>query len=161
MINIEIVEFYPIERNEDKDLLSGTLRVRLCDFGIDILGIFVSKRKDFWYFTLPGQRGIHHETGESIRYPYLAFEDREKQRALMEEIRSKGRVYIEKRLADKENELIFRQNQQKQPSRTQPNEVENNQVEAKETPSIEKNKPFLAMKEWRDKPQRKFSTKRS
>src|ERR1700733_7278405 len=104
-MNIEIVEFYPLEWNEVKGLLTGTLRVKLPDLGIHILGIHVSKRKDFWYFNLPGRNGIHHETGEIVRYPFIAFDDREKQHALMEAIRQQGRAFIEKRLADNENPL--------------------------------------------------------
>lgn len=45
MRNVEIIEFYPIERNESKKTLNGTIRVKLPD-----LGIYVSKIKDRWFF---------------------------------------------------------------------------------------------------------------
>lgn len=103
-MNIEIVDFYPIAIEEDEGL-TGTIRVRLLDFGIDILGIFVQKRKDSWYFTFPGKTARHHKTGEEIRYPFIVFEDREKQKVLMAAIRAQGRDFIEQRLADTENPL--------------------------------------------------------
>lgn len=104
-INLEIIGFYLNECNADKSILSGTLRIRLPDYGFDILGISASKRKNFWYFLLPGRNQIHHENGNFIRFPFLVFNDKEKQIALMESIRSQGPVFIERRLADTVNPL--------------------------------------------------------
>jgi hypothetical protein len=115
-MNIEIVEFYPLEFNENNGFLSGTLRIKL-DIGIHILGIYVAKRKDSWFFQLPGRMSTHHEAGEPIRYPFICFEDREKYCELMEALKTQGRAFIEKRLVDTENPLKFpekKQQQQKQ-----------------------------------------------
>lgn len=43
-MNLEIVEFYPLEINIEKGFLAGTLHVRLPDSGIHVLGIYVQKR---------------------------------------------------------------------------------------------------------------------
>ena len=99
-MNIEINEFYPLEVNKDKSLVTGTIKVRLVDFGIDLLGIFVSKKKNFWLFSLPGRSAKHHETAEKIHYPFFSFENRKQQRSLVTEIRKKGRVFIEQWLAN-------------------------------------------------------------
>lgn len=106
-MNIEIIEFYPIDGNLEKGILTGTLRAKLPDLGLHILGIYVSKRKDCYFFQLPGSRGTHHETGESIRYPYIAFEDRDQQQQFISEIRERGCEFIEARLSDKENPIVF------------------------------------------------------
>ena len=109
-MKIEVIEFFPITRDDVRGVLTGTLRVKIPEVGLHILGIFVSKKKNFWFFTLPGKKGIHHETGEPVRYPFVVFEG-EQQRELMDAIRTHGRAYIEKRLDDKENPLVIQKTQ--------------------------------------------------
>lgn len=151
VMNIEILEFYPIECNEDKEILTGTLRIKLCDFGIHILGIWVKRRKNSWYFTMPGRNGTHHETGETIRYPFIVFEDREMQRILMEAIREQGRAFIEKKLADIEKPLIFPQQKQKDYSEAELQKSCNNSI----GPKIEaKSLPAILTRDYRDLPPR-------
>jgi hypothetical protein len=99
-MNIEIVEFFPIEIDQGTGYLSGTLRICLSDIGIHILGIHVTKRKNSWFFSLPGRVANDHRNGKPIRYPFICFEDRETQKQLIDAIREKGRVFIEKRLSE-------------------------------------------------------------
>lgn len=148
-MNVEILEFYPLERNEDRGILTGTLRVKLPDIGIELLGIYVSKQKNYWYFTLPGRMATHHETGETIRYPFIAFEDREKQRDLITAIREKGRAFIEARLTDTANPLIFSKKKRQQSRQT----VEP-KASIKETKPVVDSVPAktIATKQWRDPP---------
>jgi hypothetical protein len=151
-MNIEIVEFYPIEFNEEKGVLTGTLRIKLPDLGLHILGIHVSKRKERWHFTLPGRQGIKHDTGELIRYPFITFENREKQKELMGAIREKGREFIEKRLSDKENLIVFTQKKEQEPSE--------DKLPAKEpiTHAKPKSMQTIITKQWSDPPSRKTTT---
>lgn len=114
-MNIEIVEFYPTSLDQAQETLIGTLRIKLSDFGIHILGIQVSKRKNLWHFRLPARYSTHHETGEQIFYPLIAFDYKEQQQTLMVAIREKGRAFIEKRLADTERRLVIPPKKQKQP----------------------------------------------
>jgi hypothetical protein len=95
-MNIEIVDFYLIERDDERGTLTGTLRVKLCDSGLHILGVYVSRRKAIYHFMLPGRRGVHHETGLSVRYPFVVMEDRDQHKQLMDSIRDKGKAFIEK-----------------------------------------------------------------
>lgn len=110
-MNIEIIEFYGIDRDDHRNILTGTLRIKLSDIGIHILGIFVSKRNDSWFFSLPGQKSFNHETEKEIRYPFITFEHRDQQKELIIAIREKAPIYIEKRLADTKNPLIFLERQ--------------------------------------------------
>lgn len=45
-MNIKILEFYPLQQNDERITLTGTLRIKLSDVEIHILGVFVSRRKD-------------------------------------------------------------------------------------------------------------------
>lgn len=99
-MNVEIVEFYPLQNG--KGIISGTLRIKLCDLGIHILGIYVTKKGDHWFFNLPGRNGIYHETGKTIRYPFVVFENSERHALFMNELRKKGRVFVEEWLIKKQ-----------------------------------------------------------
>jgi hypothetical protein len=122
-MNVEIVEFYPLSRNETKGELTGTLRVRLPELGLHILGVYVSKRGDAWYFTLPGREAVSHKTGERIRYPFIVFEDREKQKELVAAIREQGRAFIERRLTETENPIVFPELSKKPPGQDRKPEI--------------------------------------
>jgi hypothetical protein len=96
-MEVEIVEFYP-DPQVKKGLLTGTLHAYICDLGIDIRGIIVKKRKENWYFGMPSRSAIDPETNGIVRYPVFSFSDKAKTDALIEEIRTKGRKYIEEKL---------------------------------------------------------------
>jgi hypothetical protein len=153
-MNIEILEFYPLEKNDEKQTLSGTIRIRLIDCEIEILGVYVSKCQDKWYFSLPSRKGTHHETGLPVRYPNFVFTDRDKHRQFIEAIREQGRAFIENRIADTENPFIFPQRPQKEIKQPEAPKAQNKPIAPKETASIEKQKPkpSLASKEWKDPP---------
>jgi|GEM_PF-2370844 len=104
-MNVQLVEFYPIEHNENKGILTGTLRIKLPDIGIQILGVYACRRRNSWFFSLPGRHGVDHKTGESIRYNCIVFDDRDKQRELISAIREQGPSFIEKRLAEIDNAI--------------------------------------------------------
>lgn len=156
MIEIEIVEVYPLERNDAKGILTGTLRIKFPDLGFHLLGIYFSKRKKTWFISLPGRKGIHHETGVPVQYPFFVFEDREKQRELMDIIRKKGPEFIEKRLGDTENPLSLPQDEQRQPIKESKSRTPEKKIEKEQKTDISS-----AIKEWSDPPPRKTSTARS
>jgi hypothetical protein len=153
-MNIEVIEFFGISRDEDRGILTGTLRIRLPDIGIHILGVYVSRRKDSWFFSLPGRNENHHETGDPIRYPFVVFEDRERQRELIKAIKEKGRAFIERKLADQENSISSPKTKLNEPEQDrQPKTVENS-TDAKQNTSIAKSKS-ATIKDWQDPPKRK------
>ena len=92
-MNIEFVEFYQLERNDQRQALKGTLHVYLCDLDIDLRGVFVLRNKDFGRFSLPFKKALD-ENGDLISYPVFNFVSIEKQRALIEAIIEKGKEYV-------------------------------------------------------------------
>ena len=46
-MNVEIVEFYPLECKEENGIVAGTLHVYLIDLDVDLRGIYVTKNKNF------------------------------------------------------------------------------------------------------------------
>lgn len=97
-MNIEVVEFYPIERNDKKEVLKGTLHVYLIDLALDIRGIFVSKKKNFWHFYMPHQKGIDQDTSKPVKYPIFSFMKPEQNKNFLKVVREKGKEYILKNL---------------------------------------------------------------
>jgi hypothetical protein len=93
-MEIEIVEFYLEQQDTDKKTLKGTLHIYLPIHDIDIRGVIVSRRKDFWFFGLPSKVGSDQETGEKIKYPIFTFTDSKKMGELLSNIREKGKSYI-------------------------------------------------------------------
>jgi hypothetical protein len=162
-VNIEVVEFYPITLDEAREILTGTLRVKIPAINLHVLGIFVSKKKNFWFFTMPGKKAIHHETGVPVRFPFIFFEGQQ-QRELMDAIRTNGKAYIEKRLADKENPLMI---PKKQPlaqeaknhvehtvTRVDADQRDSGQPMQKKTASHVTNPAKIASIQWSDPPKR-------
>lgn len=101
-MNIEIVGFYEDSRDDAKQHLIGTLHVYLIDEEIDLRGIYVTKKKESWWFGMPQRKGKDEETGKAVWYPTFTFTDIEKQKSLMVAIRKGGREYIEKHVLKKE-----------------------------------------------------------
>ncbi len=56
---------------------------------------------------LNGRQSFDEEANKSVRYPFVTFEDRDKQRELIAAIREKAPAFIEARLADTEHPLKF------------------------------------------------------
>lgn len=106
-MNIEVLEFYPFDENKNNDFIRGTLKIRLPEQGMVIMGIFASRSKGRYFFKLPSRTGADHKTGEKVEYPIVIFEDKEKNKELIEAIREKGQLFIEARLADTERPLVF------------------------------------------------------
>lgn len=149
-MDIEIQEFFPNPYDADKRIITGTLRIRLPADGICILGIYVSKKRNSYYFMLPGKNTRHCETMETIRYPFIVFDDQDKQRALMTALKEKAPAFIEDWLATHP--------QQKADIRLP--EVKNNAPGPKQTAlqrPTQVSKPAIIGKVWQDPPKRKIS----
>lgn len=93
-MKLEVVEFYPMERDDEKQILKGSLHVYLPDMDVDLRGVMVRKRKNSWFFGLPTLLGIDPDTGKKVRFPVFAFVNREKTDELRSLIREKGKEYV-------------------------------------------------------------------
>lgn len=83
----------------------------------------------------------------------MVVEDRDGHKLLMDTIREKGRAFVEKRLADTENPIIFIQKQLNPQRQSQPDKQSNNATTAKETTPTGNSLPSsTAKKGWRDPP---------
>lgn len=158
-MNLEIVEFYPVERNDSKESLNGTLRIKLPDLGIHILGIFATKRKTMYFFNMPAKFGFDNETGKQVRYPVFVFEDKEKQKQFMEAIKINGRAFIEDWLEKTEcfnnslsNETTTKQGNSQGACKSP--------TEAKETTYKSKQALSVSVKEYQNPPPLKKSFRR-
>lgn len=109
---IEIIDAYPIGTNSQNGSIFGTLRVKLVDLGIELLGVFFVKKflpEVRWDFKLPTRAGIDHVTGRRVTYPTIVFSNPKMQTELMAAIFEKGPSYIESRIADPEKLFVFPQ----------------------------------------------------
>lgn len=157
---LEVIEFYPLEWKKERDFLTGTLRIKLPDIGIHILGIYVSKRNGSWFFALPSRQSFDHATGKQIRYPVIAFENRDQQKELIEAIREKAPAFIEMRLATVERPLNLAPAPEKQDGQGKGEDVQQNIENGHSMQSVtisENLQPLksITTKQWIDPPARK------
>jgi hypothetical protein len=154
-MEMKIIDFFPMEKNDQKGIVTGTLKVELPESGILIAGISVFKKKENFHFTLPSRGdGTDPDTGKAVRYLTFAFLEKEKNNQLVRAIQKEAPIFIEQRLADKENPLIFPQKQQNKKNQPKTPEALSKPIEPKKTVSIEKPKikPSIAGKGWMDPP---------
>lgn len=94
-MKVEIVDFYKDFEvsNEQKGILCGTMHAFLIDLSIDLRGITVFKKRDYWRFAVAYRKGI--DEGKDVWYPTFSFCNPSKQKDLMDSIYDAGRKYIE------------------------------------------------------------------
>lgn len=110
-MDIEIKEFYPSEYHQERGILLGTLRIRIADLGLEILGCRVSKKKDTWFFSLPNRRGVCHKTGKPVHYPIFSFVNRNMNEDLLYAIQDQGKSFVEHWIEDSGQSFLSQQAQ--------------------------------------------------
>lgn len=104
-MQLEILKFYPKEKNE-KGFISGEIKIRLPVLAINILGIYVARRENSkWLILLPCKIGVGLE-GKKVQYPIVSFDEAD-HKALMAELYAQLPSFIEKRIADASNPIIW------------------------------------------------------
>ena len=98
-MKIEIVEFYPA-KDEDPELLKGSLHIYIIDLEMYFRGITVIRKKGKWQFILPFKKGKDDE-GKMYRYPVISFTSVRKNQELKKIIETQGKKYVEKFLKKK------------------------------------------------------------
>ena len=161
-MKIDIIEFYPQVFDATKQILTGSLHIYIAEYDVDLRGLFVTRKGNSWHFSMPSRQTVD-ATGAPVRYPCFTFRSKERQKELMDAVRANGQKYIEGRLADTENPIIFPQ-QKKQPSKQEfPVARINNSTAAKQEGLIAvkpKVTSSIATKQWRDPPKRDFARRR-
>jgi hypothetical protein len=151
-MNVEVIEFYPISENERKGTLTGTIRIRLPDSGIHILGVIAEKKKNSCSFKIPYKKGFCHKTGADTNFPVLSFEDKERQRLFMEAVKEKGTEFIEAWLLKSDSREKQPLNELKAREQVEVKETYEKPIEAKGTVYSQKLIPRVKKKEYRDPP---------
>jgi hypothetical protein len=158
---IEIVNFYPNFRNDNKQLLQGTLHVYLVDLEIDLRGIFVSKKKDFWYFSLPMKIALESDKN-TVKYPVISFRNLNKTNQLLQIIKEKGKPFVDDFLKtnpqpiESQKSISFDQAEVYQDNLNEGPVIEKKPISQVKTSSSFK----IPTKQWIDLPPRKTQTKK-
>jgi|GEM_PF-3383222 hypothetical protein len=97
--DFKIIKFYEIERDDKKAFLSGTLHIRL-SIGIDLKGIFIHKKKDFLFCSLPNRKGYDRSTSNVISYATFVFEDKKLNNEFIANLRDEAKKFIEQYLLE-------------------------------------------------------------
>ena len=94
-MNVEFVKFYETNRDDERQQLSGTLHIRLPEIGINIKGINVIRKKDYWFIGLPSRKSFDRCLEKEVNYATFLFDEKEKNRELVGILRNEGRKFVE------------------------------------------------------------------
>jgi len=154
-MKVEFCKFYEVKR--DGEHLVGTLHVRLPEIGLNIKGIHVLKKKDFWFIGLPNKKGFDHSLDREVMYTVVLFDERAKNDELISIIRLEGRKFVEDYLNSNPQALETPKPSDQGQPKDELQECKDSQPEQKKTALPEPlpfKKPVI---EWKD-PQPKKST---
>lgn len=105
-MEIEIVDFYPVEKQERR--LLGSLHIYLIDLKLDIRGfrvIFDMDAQKRWRFIFPHISIFFPKEQKSETFPVVQFSDAQMNRDLIKQIRKKASEYIRKNFFNEGMEL--------------------------------------------------------
>jgi len=108
MLDVEIKNVYPVERNDERQFVKGGLHVVVTfaeNVELNIRGILFSKDKQRWFFRMPFKQGICHKTGNSKNYPIVIFSDVKLNEFLVDSIYQKAPAVIENFLASNSQQV--------------------------------------------------------
>lgn len=129
-MKLEIVKFYETARDDAREYLIGTLHIRLPEFGLNIKGVHVFRKKnDYWFIGLPNRKAFDKTLGKEISYSLILFDEKEKNTLLIDGIRNEGRKFVENYLKDNP-----------QTPETQSQATEAQKIFAKPKPHVEQQK---------------------
>lgn len=165
-MEIEFLKFYEVSRDDSRGHLSGTLHIRFPELGLNLKGIYVVKKKDFFHVSLPNKKCYDKSTEKEINYSTFLFDEKEKNDELMKILKTQGREFLLKYLC--ETPQISPQELKASEKCVSPSVDYNNATASKEMRIIDKpqaaQKPespikavqaiSIASKNWQDPPKR-------
>lgn len=113
-MEIEFVEFYPIERKKPGSKLIGTIHVYLCEEKIDIRGIKVFRCGRNCFVDVPYAVAWDKEEQKKVKYPYISFMDNDKQKDFIASLR---------KVASNELKKLFKKKGARKPHTKQPQKL--------------------------------------
>jgi len=100
-MNIEFVEFYMADINEDKSYFCGTLHVYLPDEDTDLRGVVVIFKNENWNFFLPHKMTTGPD-GKKIRYPVYSKRDHNQSKKILQYIIENGKSFVERKIKERQ-----------------------------------------------------------
>jgi hypothetical protein len=79
---------------------TGSMKILLPEKKLQILGINVKKNNNRWFFTIPGMKTNHNDTGELIAFPFISFTDKEEKQIFFNQLKENAISYIIERIKD-------------------------------------------------------------
>jgi len=94
-MKISILQYYPLEKNERRNRGTvGTLRIKLPETGIELLGIIVSKINKGYFFSIPFKRAGDENLKKLTQYPCFVFSDVDMQKDFIESLKIIGTAHM-------------------------------------------------------------------
>jgi len=111
-MKIEFVEFYPTEIKSKH--IAGSLRIKLVDKGIDLLGIYCIRKAKKTLIRMPFRMGYDFEEKKPNLFPFVSFEDKDYFKELIKFLIDNAGEFIDKRCRDTVNppKLLTKEHQE-------------------------------------------------
>jgi len=106
-MKLEIIEFYPTVWDKQRDFMHGTMRVKLPEYRIEILGVCVTYKNDMWHIKLPNKPGYDNIKNKHTRYPLVNFIDEDEKRQFFDILLKTAPDFIMNRILCKKNPVKF------------------------------------------------------
>lgn len=151
-MEIEFLKFYEVSRDDSRGHLSGTLHIRLPSIGLNLKGIQVIRKKNYFFISLPSKKGFDKSQNKEVNYMLVLFDEQGKNEALLRTLKEKGRIFVEDYL--KKTPQISPQVQKSGLGRATSSMVPNSAPAPRQTASATKQKI------WVDPPKRQAPFKR-
>lgn len=100
-MDIEIVEFYPTQKDSKQRIIKGTMHIYLIPYEIDIRGILCSCNGKSWWFQMPFSSQWDNVEKKIMRFPIFSFSNKEKYEEIITFLKTKGKDYIIKNFTTK------------------------------------------------------------
>lgn len=89
-----ILQFYETLRDDENQILEGTMTINLPEIGVNVLGIFAKKKGNAYNYRIPDKFSIDENTKKRKYYPVFSFAHPEKRIEFMQKLRIKAKEFM-------------------------------------------------------------------